>query len=84
MRGDTGYAYLPAGQAEVEFAKYERRIKQLEQQCATLAAQVDRMQLVIDAAGDNQENDYKYRARVKRAMMIYNTQMARLTKDGVQ
>jgi len=64
--------------------EYITRIAALERLNKSLAEQVDRMQLVIDAAGDNQENDYKYRARVKRAMMIYSTQMARLTKDGVQ
>jgi hypothetical protein len=50
MRGDTGYAYLPAGQAEAEFAKYETRIKALEQLSASLAAQVDRMRPLCDAA----------------------------------
>lgn len=43
MRGDSGYAYLPAGQAEVEFGKYEERIKQLEKLNATLAAEIDRL-----------------------------------------
>lgn len=43
MRGDTGYAYLPAGQAEMEFAKYEQRIKALE-------AEIDKMRPVVEAA----------------------------------
>lgn len=50
MRGDSGYAYLPAGQAEVEFSKYEQRIRQLEKQCEVLAAEVDKMRPVVEAA----------------------------------
>lgn len=50
MRGDSGYAYLPAGQAELEFSKYEARIKALEKQCATLAAEIDLMASVVTAA----------------------------------
>lgn len=42
MHGDSGYAYLPAGQAELEFAKYEKRI-------AELAAEIDRMRPVVEA-----------------------------------
>lgn len=43
MRGDSGYAYLPAGQAEVEFAKYRRQIEALQ-------AEIDRMMPVVEAA----------------------------------
>lgn len=50
MRGDSGYAYLPAGQAEVEFGKYEARIKALEKLNATLAAEIDLMAPVVQAA----------------------------------
>lgn len=50
MRGDSGYAYLPAGQAEVEFGKYEQRIRQLEKQCEVLSAEVDRCRPVVEAA----------------------------------
>lgn len=42
MRGDSGYAYLPAGQAEVEFAKYRRQVEALQ-------AEIDRMRPVVNA-----------------------------------
>jgi hypothetical protein len=86
MRGDAGYAYLPAGQAETEFAKYETRIKALERQCATLATQVDRQAKVVDAA-HAWRISRSASARTVTAVILsekvdeYQRQMAQLAKD---
>ena len=64
MRGDSGYAYLPAEQAEVEFGKYEERIKAVEKLNATLPAEIDLMRPVVNAVlayGDSRRDPTKDR-----------------------
>jgi hypothetical protein len=57
-----------------------RRIHQLEELNATLAAQVDRMRPVVEAAQADSSNSYKYRARLKRVVALYDTAMVQPTK----
>ena len=88
MRSDSGYAYLPAGQAEVELAKHRERIRQLERQCAVLAEQMDRMRPVIDAAVTWSNTNYRdFPAeevtldRLNDLCDTYEQQMAQLGKE---
>jgi hypothetical protein len=84
MRGDAGYAYLPAGQAETEFAKYKTRIKALERQCATLAAQVNRMRPVLAVAevmADYGVSTARYND-LQTVVDCYRDAMARLAKEA--
>jgi len=81
MRGNTGYAYLPAGQAEVEFAKYETRIKALEHQCKVLAEQCDRQGKVVDAAMAYFNGEISG-LQLNAAIAVYRQQLAALAKEG--
>jgi hypothetical protein len=62
---------------------YIKRIAALERQCATLAAQVDRMRLVVDAAQRWTRDDKGFlRIHLRTAVINYEQQMTQLTKDG--
>jgi predicted ATPase len=90
MRGDAGYAYLPAGQADAEFAKYETRIKALERQCAALAAQADRQAKVVEVAQVLSRSLRRHdpaswsgtEEALERMVTEYEAAMAQLAKDG--
>jgi hypothetical protein len=64
-------------------AEYRERIAALERQCATLAAQVDRMTRVIDVARVvvDRSGAANYGELVI-AVTLYNAQMAQLAKEG--
>jgi hypothetical protein len=68
--------------ARLEFAVYEQHVAALEQQCATLAAQLDRQAKVVDAA-----LPWKYTfeklllVNLVAAIDTYEQQMVQLAKD---
>ena len=64
-----------------EVAERDTRIRQLEQLNTTLAAQIDRMRPVVDAVRDDNDNDYKYRARLRRTIVLYDAAMAQLSRE---
>jgi hypothetical protein len=70
--------------------EYEARIKALEQQCAVLAAQVDRMRPVVEAAQvltcslrrHEPASWIGTEEALERAITAYEQQMAQLAKEG--
>jgi molybdopterin synthase catalytic subunit len=61
--------------------EYITRIAALEKQCATLAAQVDRQALVVDAACVWRQGKLKSHDNLVFAVDIYEQQMAQLAKE---
>jgi hypothetical protein len=66
-----------------EVAERDERIRQLERLAATLAAQVDRMRAVVEAAIDTSEHGCGVcEARLDREVATYTEAMAQLAKEG--
>lgn len=65
-----------------EVAERDTRIAALEKQCAMLAAQVDRMRPVVDAAQRWTRNDKGFlRIHLRTAVINYEHEMAQLAKE---
>jgi len=68
--------------ATISPAEYETRVRQLEKQCATFSAQVDRQAKVVEAARHWYNNGTDWSKHLAEAVATYDAAMAALTREA--